>query len=324
MPVWNRAKKEDYFEKVEELLGSYTKVFIVGVDNVGSKQMQQIRQALRGSATVLMGKNTRIRKVINIFLRKNPGHPIEQLLQFVGGNVGFVFTNGELGLVRETVEKNRVPAPARVGSTAPCDVIVPPGPTGCDPGQTSFFQALQIATKITKGQIEITTAVQILKHGDKVGNSEAALLQKLNILPFTYGLVIQTIYDNGSLFDPKVLDLTDADLAAKFAVAVRNIAAISLTVGYPTLASLPHSIANAFKACVAVAVGLEEFTFEKAEPFKAYLRDPSAFASAGGGGGAAPAAAAAGGDAKPAKEEKEEEEADIGAGNMFGGGGDGY
>eukprot|EP00624_Nannochloropsis_granulata_P001045 evm.model.NODE_14777_length_17937_cov_15.832246.4 len=168
MPVWNRAKKEDYFEKVEELLGSYTKVFIVGVDNVGSKQMQQIRHALRGTATVLMGKNTRIRKVINIFLRKNPDHPIEQLLQFVGGNVGFVFTNGELGLVRETVEKNRVPAPARVGSTAPCDVIIPPGPTGCDPGQTSFFQALQIATKITKGQIEITSDVQILKEGDKV------------------------------------------------------------------------------------------------------------------------------------------------------------
>ncbi len=323
MPVWNRAKKEDYFERVEELLGSYTKVFIVGVDNVGSRQMQQVRQALRGTATVLMGKNTRIRKVINIFLRKNPGHPIEQLLQFVGGNIGFVFTNGDLGKVRETLEENRVPAPARVGSLAPCDVIVPPGPTGCDPGQTSFFQALQIATKITKGQIEITTAVQILKAGDKVGNSEAALLQKLNILPFTYGLKIQTIYDNGSLFDPAVLDLTDADLARKFAVAVRNVAAISLKVGYPTLASLPHSIANAFKACVAVAVGLEEFTFEKAEPFKAYLKDPSAFAAAAGGGGAG-AAAPAGGDAPKAakKEEKEEEEADLGGGNMFGG--DGY
>jgi large subunit ribosomal protein LP0 len=321
MPVWNRAKKEDYFERVEELLGSYTKVFVVGVDNVGSKQMQQIRQALRGTATVLMGKNTRIRKVMNIFLKKNPGHPIEQLVNYVGGNVGFVFTNGDLGSVRETLEENRVPAPARVGSLAPCNVIVPPGPTGCDPGQTSFFQALQIATKITKGQIEITTAVQILKEGDKVGNSEAILLQKLNILPFTYGLVIQTIYDNGSLFDPKVLDLTDADLAAKFAVAVRNVAAISLQLGYPTLASLPHSIANAFKACVAVAVGLEEFSFEKAEPFKAYLKDPSAFAAASGGGGGGAAPAAAQEEAKPAKEE--EEEADIGAGNMFGVGGGG-
>jgi len=202
--------------------------------------MQQIRQALRGKAAILMGKNTRIRKVMSIFLRSNAGHPIEQLVPYVGGNVGFVFTNGDLGMVREVIESNRVPAPARAGSLAPTNVIVPPGPTGCDPGQTSFFQVLQIATKITKGQIEITNPVQILKEGDKVGPSEAALLQKLNILPFTYGLKIQTIYDNGSLFDPKVLDLTDADLAAKFGNAVRNVAAISLKLGYPTPVSYTH------------------------------------------------------------------------------------
>lgn len=215
---------------------------------------------------------------------------------------------------------NKVPAPARVGSVAPCDVIVPPGPTGCDPGQTSFFQVLQIATKITKGQIEITTAVQILKNGDKVGSSEAALLQKLNILPFTYGLKIQTIYDNGSLFDPAVLDLTDDDLAAKFSVAVRNIAAISLKLGYPTLASLPHSIANAFKTVLSVVVKLEDFTFEKAEPFKAYIKDPSAFAAASGGGGGGGAAAAAAEPEKKEKEKEPEEEVDLGAGSMFGGG----
>jgi len=63
---------------------------------------------------------------------------------------------------------NRVPAPARVGAISPVNVIVPAGPTGCDPGQTSFFQVLQIATKITKGQIEITTPVELLKLGDKV------------------------------------------------------------------------------------------------------------------------------------------------------------
>ncbi len=35
MPVWNRAKKEEYFERVEEMLGSYTKVLVVGVSPVG-------------------------------------------------------------------------------------------------------------------------------------------------------------------------------------------------------------------------------------------------------------------------------------------------
>lgn len=67
-----------------------------------------------------------------------------QLLAKVVGNVGFIFTNGDLGKVRDVIEEHRVPAPARVGSLAPIDVKVPPGPTGCDPGQTSFFQVLQV------------------------------------------------------------------------------------------------------------------------------------------------------------------------------------
>lgn len=265
------ARKVEYFERLETMLDTYTKMFVVNVDNVGSKQMQQVRMALRGKAEVLMGKNTLIRKIFTTYLKKHPGHPYEAMLPEIRGNIGFVFTNGDLPSIRTELESNRVPAPARVGAIAPINVVVPPGPTGCDPGQTSFFQALQIATKIVKGQIEITSQVLLVKIGDKVGNSEAALLQKLNICPFSYGLVISLVYDNGSLFSPKVLDLTEADLCAKFMNGVRNVAAISLAVNFPTLASVPHSVANAFKALIAIVVECETSTFEKAAPYKAFL-----------------------------------------------------
>lgn len=311
----SQERKQDYFVKLEGLLDTYTKIFLVGVDNVGSNQIQQIRMALRDRADILMGKNTLIRKVFNNYVKKNPGHPLEQIIPLLKGNVGFVFTNDDLSQIREVLETNKVPAPARVGAVAPIDVIVPPGPTGADPGQTAFFQALQIGTKIVKGQIEIINEVLLTKKGDKVGNSEAALLQKLNMKPFTYGLVIQSVYDNGSLFDPAVLDLTEDDLTAKFVAGLRNVAAVSLEIGFPTLASIPHSVANAFKTLVAVVVELDSFSFAKADPYKAYLADPSAFASAApAAGGAAPAAAAA-------VEEEEEEEAPI-ATDMFGGGAD--
>lgn len=310
-------RKQEYFAKLEQLLDTYTKILLVSVDNVGSNQMQQIRMGLRGKAEVLMGKNTMIRKVLTSYVKKNPGHPYEDLLPRIRGNIGFVFTNGDLAELRQVIESNQVPAPARVGSIAPVDVTVPAGPTGCDPGQTSFFQALQIATKIQKGQIEITSDVLLVTKGVKVGNSEAALLQKLNINPFSYGLVIVLVYDNGSMFDPAVLDLTDEDLCAKFMAGVRQVAAISLEIGFPTIASIPHSIANAFQMLVAVAVECEEFTFEKAGPYKAFLADPSAFAVA------APAAGDASAPAEAAKEEEEEEEVDMGGGmDMFGGGDD--
>merc|ERR1712232_264614 len=103
-----------------------------------------------------------------------------------------------------------------------------------------------------------------------MGNaSQAALLKKLDISPFTYGLVLQSVYDNGSLFDAKVLDITDDVLTAKFGEALSMVASLSLILGYPTAASVPHSIANAFKAILAVTIGLPTYTFEKAAPYKA-------------------------------------------------------
>jgi large subunit ribosomal protein LP0 len=302
---------------MEVLLATYNKVFVVKVDNVGSQQLQLTRQQMRGTAEILMGKNTLMRKVFRSYLEdKEDGHPLETLVPKCSGNVGFVFTNADLKKVRAFILANRVPAPARVGAFAPASVIVPAGPTGCDPGMTSFFQVLQIPTKIVKGQIEITNQVDLIKVGDKVGAAEASLLKKLNIRPFSYGLTIDCIWDNGSVFGPEILDLDDNLLISRFANALKAVAAVSLQLAYPTQASMPHSIGNAFRMCVALTVELDNYTFEEAAPYKAFIANPNAFAAAAGPatGGAVVAAAAA-----PAAVE-EVVDALEGGMNMFGGG----
>jgi len=271
MPLSPERKKE-YFERMKTLLSTYTKCFVVEVDNVGSNQLQKTRIGLRGKAEILMGKNTMMRKIIKEFVEENSElEIISKLGPLCRGNVGFVFTNGDLSEVREILESNVRPAPARVGSLAPIAVVVPKGPTGCDPGQTAFFQTLQIGTKITKGQIEIVNDVSLIAAGDKVTASQAALLQKLDIEAFSYGLVLLSVYDNGSVFDAKVLDVTEEVLANKFAAALGLVASLSLVLGYPTQASIPHSIANAFKMLLAVTVGLPKYSFEKADPYMALL-----------------------------------------------------
>lgn len=278
MPL-SRERKEEYFIKMKELLDTYSKAFVVGVDNVGSQQLQNTRASLRGTAEVLMGKNTMMRKIIREYVEENPETGYACFENLCRGNVGFIFTNGSFADIRKVLDANIRPAPARVGGYAPIDVIVPKGPTGCDPGQTNFFQTLQISTKITKGQIEMTNDTHLIKAGDKVTASQAALLQKLSICPFTYGLILKSVYDNGSLFDAKVLDITDEVLAGQFLSAVSAIAKLSLVLNIPTQASVPHSVANAYKACLAVTVQCATFSFEKAEAFKALVK-PAAAAAA--------------------------------------------
>merc|ERR1712119_188073 len=86
------------------------------------------------------------------------------------------------------------------------------------------------------GTIELTNDVALIKAGDRVGMSEATLLNMLGISPFTYGLGVTKVYDSGSIFDPSILDITDDYLKAHVLVGIRNIAALCLKIGYPTVA----------------------------------------------------------------------------------------
>ncbi|KAK8126223.1 60S ribosomal protein uL10 [Apiospora kogelbergensis] len=192
------GNKSEYFGKLKSLLEEYNSVFLVSVDNVSSQQMHEVRQSLRGEAVVLMGKNTMVRRALKTFVADSPEY--ERLLPHIRGNIGFVFTNGDLKDIRDKILANKVAAPARAGAVAPADVYIPAGNTGMEPGKTSFFQALGVPTKIARGTIEITSDLKLVEAGSKVGASEATLLNMLNISPFTYGLGVVQVYDQGNTF----------------------------------------------------------------------------------------------------------------------------
>ena len=296
-----REKKSQYFTKLRELLEEYKSIFVVGVDNVSSQQMHEIRKALRSDAVVLMGKNTMVRRAIRGFLSDLP--EFEKLLPFVKGNVGFIFTNADLKTIRDTIVANVVAAPARAGAVAPADVWIPAGNTGMEPGKTSFFQALGVPTKIARGTIEIVSDVKVVEADQKVGPSEATLLNMLNISPFTYGMTVVQVYDNGQVFPSSILDITDSELVGHFVAAINTIASVSLAVGYPTLPSVGHSVVNHYKNVLALSIATD-YTFEGSEAIKDRLANPEAYAAAAPAAGAA---AASGSSDAPAEEEAAEE-----------------
>eukprot|EP01068_Selenidium_serpulae_P008045 Selendium_serpulae@DN4876_c0_g1_i1.p1 len=302
-----RKDKNYFFERLALYVSSYPQVIIVSADHVGSRQMAEIRTSLRGKAILLMGKNTMIRKCL--LMNKEKLSHVDALMSTVHLNMGFVFCLTDPAEVRKIIQSNVVPAPARQGVLAPKSVHVKAGATGLDPSQTSFFQALGISTKIVKGQIEIQNEIQLIEEGTRVTASQSALLKKLNVLPFEYGLITSQVFDDGALYDAKVLDIKDEDILERFNKGVTNVAAFSINAGYPTAASINHSIIGAFKHCAAI--GLETGNiFKQMEQIKKMLDDPSAFAAAAPA--AAPAAAAKGAPKAAAKAAPVEESSDEG------------
>jgi len=239
---------------------------------------------------------------------------IEKIIAQLRGNTNIIFTNGDLGQVKGILDEEVRPSPAKPGMIAPDDVWIPAGPTGLDPKQTSFFQNLQIQTKIVKAQIEIVAAKQVIEAGVKVDGTQAALLEKLKIYPFSYKMVVSKVLQDGSLFDAKVLDLSTDSILAKFKAACGVQASLSLGAGFPTSASAPHSLLNGFKNLVAASAA-SGYDFPQATALlEAAKNAPAA--------GAAATTAAA--EAAPVVEEKKEEVEDVDMGGLFGGDDDDY
>jgi large subunit ribosomal protein LP0 len=319
-----RAKKRRIVNRLYENFTNYKQCLIVKLENVTSNQIQQARLQLRQKkiGEIVCGKNTVIKKAIDIRLeapkeddqdyefrkRLYTNVPqIEKLLTYCKGKVGFIFSDAPVFDLKPIIEGNRIPAPAKVGTFSPLEVVIPPGPTGLDPSQISFFHTLNISTKIQKGQIEITKEFKVCEKGRKIGNSEAAILSKLNIKPFSFGMEILYVYDNGTILTPEVFNLNPEDLLGKIRNAANQLAAISLAIGQPNVLSIPHMIVGGFKNVASIAL-------EADIPFK--LLDSMKSAAPAAGTTSTKAAAPEKKVEAPKVEEKVEEDVDMG--NMFG------
>jgi len=239
------------------LLEEYPKFLIVNCDNIGSKLMQDIRRSLRPSKSVLlMGKNTLIRKAIQSRLDDHPEWA--QFLPYIKQNVGIVLTKGSLAHLREKLQENMSPTVAKPGIVAPVDVFITKQITNLEPSKTSFFASLNIATKINKGTVEILNSIKICEKGKKVGSSEAALLQMLDVKPFVYGAKIITCFSGSVMFPPEYIEFSETPM---------GLDTLSMVLSHPSVATFPQVIVDGFKNLVAVSIETN-YDFSQAEQFK--------------------------------------------------------
>ena len=75
-------KKVAYDVKLCQLLDEYSQVLVVAADNVGSNQLQSIRQGLRGGgeSVILMGKNTMLKRSVRSHSEKTGNLAILNLI----------------------------------------------------------------------------------------------------------------------------------------------------------------------------------------------------------------------------------------------------
>lgn len=300
-------------------VGNYKQIIVILLDNIDANQVNEMRKYLRRQklGTVVIGKNTVIRKALQMRVNgmneedkknfpqlKDQKLPkVKPLLELLKNKIAFIFTDSSVSDFKKQISRVPIPREAKVGSVAPCDVTIAEGPTGLPPAEVNFFHALGIQVRINKGILDLQKAVNLIKKGEKVGNSEAGLLKKLALKPFTYPLIFDKIYDDGNVYPASVLEVPSEEVIARIQTHVKSIAALSLEINHVNSLSAPLMVMNSFKQMLAI--GME--TGYEMEALKA--------------ASSAPAPAAAGKKDEPKKaekvEEKPAEEEDVGMGGLF-------
>lgn len=145
LPQW---KKEEV-DELQEIIESYDSVGIVGITGIPSKQLQDMRRDLHGTAELRVSRNT-------LQVRALEQSGLEDLVEHVEGQVGIVGTNDNPFTLYKELEASKTPAPINEGEVAPNDIVIPEGDTGVDPGPfVGELQSIGANARIEEGSIQV-------------------------------------------------------------------------------------------------------------------------------------------------------------------------
>ncbi|MEM4781653.1 MAG: 50S ribosomal protein L10 [Halalkalicoccus sp.] len=237
LPEWKR-------EEVDELtamLDSYASVGVVSVAGIPSRQLQNMRRDLHGSAELRVSRNTLLVRAL-----EDVDDGLEQLTEHVSGQVGVIGTNDNpFGLYKQ-LEQSKSPAPIGAGEVAPNDITIPEGDTGVDPGPfVGDLQQVGAAARIQDGSIHVTEDSTVLEAGEEVSQDLANVLSELGIEPKEVGLDLRSVYSEGILFDPEDLAIDVEEYRADIEAAAAAGRNLSINAVYPTARTAPALLSKA-------------------------------------------------------------------------------
>jgi large subunit ribosomal protein L10 len=251
--------KTKVVKELIDLAKKYNLVGAVDMENLPTKQLQNMRAQLRKTVVLKVAK----RRLITIALREaakdKPG--LDKLIDHLKGMPALIFTNDNPFSLYKTLSKNKSSAPIKAGQTAPNDIIVPAGPTGFAPGPViGQLGGVGIKAGIDGGKVVVKADSKVASEGDVIKESLAALLARLGIQPMEIGLNLTAAYENGTIFDRKVLAIDEKEYINNLTNAHRWAFNLAMEAGIMTAETTELMVTKAFREAKAVALEANIFT----------------------------------------------------------------
>jgi large subunit ribosomal protein L10 len=252
IPEWKRREVDE----LSAFLDEYDSVGVVAITGIPSRQLQEMRRDLHGTAALRVSRNTLLVRAL-----EDLGEGFEQLTEYVSGQVGLIGTNDNPFGLYQQLEASKTSAPINAGEVAPNDIVIPEGDTGIDPGPfVGELQSVGANARIDGGSITVMEDSTVLAAGEEVSADLSNVLGELGIEPKEVGLDLRGVFADGVLFEPEDLGLDVEAYRADVQTAASRGQNLSVNAGIvtPGTAGLVLSKATGEAKSLALQAAIED------------------------------------------------------------------
>jgi len=245
--------KKDRVTEFVDLINQYPIIGTVNMKGMPASSIQKMRGQLRKEVVIKMTKKRLIKKAFEQVKDSKKG--IEKLEEYLHGMPALLFTKENPFKLYSTLQKSKSPAPAKAGQIAPKDIIVPAGPTPFAPGPIiSELGSIGIKAGVEGGKVTVKEDCVVAKEGEEISAKAAEILTRLGIEPMEIGLDLTAVYEEGNIFDKKVLHIDEAEFMQKIHDACSWALNLSVEAAYLTKDNIELLITKTFKDSKGLAL----------------------------------------------------------------------
>ncbi|MGB9937646.1 MAG: 50S ribosomal protein L10 [Methanobacterium sp.] len=249
--------KKEEVNDLKELIENHSVVGMANLADIPAPQLQKMRQSLKDTTTIKMSRKT----LMSLALDESQKGNIEALGEHMEGQPALIFTNMNPFKLYKILEASKTAAPAKAGSIAPSDIVVPKGDTAFKPGPIlGELQKVGIPAKIDKGKIVITKDKVIVAEGEAVPRDVASILTRLEIEPMEVGIDLIAAYEDQTIYTSDLLTIDDEKTLSDIQNAFSRALNLSVNASIYTKESMPYIIQNAVTKSMNLALNAEILT----------------------------------------------------------------
>ncbi|MEN4018687.1 MAG: 50S ribosomal protein L10 [Methanobacterium sp.] len=248
--------KKEEVQNLKELIKSHGVVGMANLADIPAPQLQKMRRNLKDT-TIKMSRKT----LMSLALSESEKDNIAALGDYMTGQPALIFTDMNPFKLYKILEASKTAAPAKAGSIAPSDIVVPKGDTAFKPGPIlGELQKVGIPAKIDKGKIVITKDKVIVAEGEVVPRDVAGILTRLEIEPMEVGIDLIAAYEDKTVYTSDLLTVDEEKTLSDIQKAFSQALNLSVNASIYTKEAMPLIIQNAATKALNLALNASILT----------------------------------------------------------------